>query len=313
MNITCPINKNDDIKKLIKAGAKEFYAGIVDKKWRKRYGLIASGNRRYFKESNFNDVKELKKFAGIAKRNNARIFFVINSHYYLDEQYKEIIKQIKDALDMGIDSFIVADLGLLLKIKELKSKDNAFKKIRICISTGGTTFNSETVKFYKEFGAERIILPRHLRKDEIENIVKKCRKLNMEFETFMLYDFCKNVDGFCTSHHGMEDLLGLEHLCTQVNLYRLLNRDVKNDLKRIINNRFKCIDINMFCGACFLPEFKKIGVTAVKIAGRRFSTDVKEKAVEFVKKAMKLKDKEEIKELYEEYYGKCPDVCNCYG
>jgi collagenase-like PrtC family protease len=56
----------------------------------------------------------------------------------------------------GVRGIIVNDIALLLILREKKySKD-------IVISTGGTTFNADTVRFYKSLGAKRIILDRQL-------------------------------------------------------------------------------------------------------------------------------------------------------
>jgi len=56
----------EDIRKLAKEGANEFYCGIVSKEWEKRFSFIASANLRHDKIANFSSFEELAKAAAIA-------------------------------------------------------------------------------------------------------------------------------------------------------------------------------------------------------------------------------------------------------
>src|SRR5262249_31052706 len=75
----------------------------------------------------------------------------------------------------------------------------------IHISTGGTTFNSYAAKFYHRLGASRVVLPRHFNAPEIVKMVGRIDY--MEREVFIMNAGCKNVDGFCTFQHGINENL----------------------------------------------------------------------------------------------------------
>lgn len=309
MKIACPLSKKDDVAALISAGADEFYVGIVTKRWEKKYTLIGSSNRRYFRDSSFMDVAELKTAAQCAEKQGKRIYLALNAPYYTSEQYPLLLKDVKQALGLGIRSFIVADMGLLLRLQQ-------FKGLHIAMSAVATTFNSQTALFYKKLGAERIILPRHLTIQEIKAIVSKLNGL-IELEVFMLYDFCRNVDGFCTFHHGLEELLGMTHGCLYVNAFQLASNHTNKVLpsvQRIINNRLKSIAFNTFAGATYLPEFKKLDITSAKIVGRQLPFGLKRTAVAFIKQSLSLNDKNQIEELFEKtFMTDLTGTCNCYS
>jgi collagenase-like PrtC family protease len=286
MKLTCPINKSEEVRELIKEGAGEFYLGYVPKKWEK--GLIASPNRRYFRESNFSDFKDIRKAVQIASGYDVPVFFVLNAPYYLD--YKEIVSWVSKAVDCGIDSFIVADIPLVGKIKKI------FPDARIIISTVACSLNSESAKFYSSLGATRVILPRQF---TFEEIVKIRKKVDIELETFILFDLCRNLDGLCTFHHGIENILHVGHGCRYVNDY------CSGDFR--IDNRIKNVVFENFCAKCWIDRFEKIGINAVKIGGRRLPTMMKKKALRF------LLSKGDSKRAYFKTFNKrCPVNCNAY-
>ncbi len=54
-------------------------------------------------------------------------------------------------------------------------------------------------------GASRIVFPRH---HNVEEIVRLARAIDfMEKECFVFNSGCKNIDGFCTYHHGVNEIL----------------------------------------------------------------------------------------------------------
>jgi len=198
MNILAPINSVKEVRKIIHAGADELYCGINSKEWGENYTNVASSNRREWSAANLSSFKQLKQVVEIAHEENVLLYLTVNA-LYTDKQYPLIDKLIRKVDDLKIDALIVADLGLLIKLQNMNLN------IKICISTGGTTFNGSTVEFYKSIGANRIILPRHLTLGEIDKIT--ANNTDMEFEVFIMNSGCKNIDGFCTFHHGVKEKL----------------------------------------------------------------------------------------------------------
>jgi U32 family peptidase len=326
---------------------------VLSPEWREKYTNIASSNRREWKTANLTGFDDLRKTVEAAHKYNVPVYLALNA-FYSGEQYPLLLKQAGQAVEMGIDALIVADIGLLLTLKQEGIR------IEIHMSTGGTTFNSETAKFYEELGVSRIVLPRHLMPEEMEAIVKTCPSI--KFEAFILNSGCKNIDGFCTFQHGINELLygnrwdvpkRLNFDRYLLNMIRRLpekiSRRVKGGVfgidsaclldykifceqfppgtgskirKRLIENigaNFSLLSGADPCGACRLPEFKRMGIRAVKIVGRNYSTEKKVRDVRFLKKVLSYKDIEApdgekfrgyVKDAFRKTYGmKCGELC----
>ncbi len=287
MKITAAANMGQDFN----LNADEFYLGYISNKWTKKYGIIASPNRRYFLESNIPDLSEINK--------EKTIFVTFNAPYYDDDQKKLIIQDAKKLAGLGINGFIVSDF---LMIKPLKKLTN----LQIHMSTIANTFNHKTAKMYFNMGADRIILPRQLTLKEIKQIIKNTPG---KYEVFMLNDMCKNIDGFCGFHHGLEDIAGSEHGCLLLNKFKVSGSP--NPTKRIINKRLEKTKFGRFCGACFINEFKKIGIESVKIVGRRMPFEEKQKAINFIRSV--IDGNHPQKEYAKAFNSRCPVLCNYYG
>ena len=197
MKILAPSNSSREVKQLILAGADEIYCGMLTEEWVAEYGNVASANRREWKAANLGGFGELGEITRICHDSNVPVHLALNA-LYTTGQYKLVRKQLDQAAKLKIDAVIVADLGLFLEIKRLGLE------LDVHISTGATVFNSQAVDFFTALGASRIILPRHLRVDEIENIVQAHPAV--KFEVFALNSGCRNIDGFCTFHHGVKEL-----------------------------------------------------------------------------------------------------------
>lgn len=313
MNILSPVDKKEEVEQLIEAGANGLYCGIISKDWLKKYNSFGSMNRREWVSNNFTSFEDLAEAVKITNSHKTPIFLAINAHYYTEDQYPLLLKEVKKAVDMGITGFIVADMGLLLTLKEM-GIDN-----EILISTGGTTLNSETANFYKELGAKAIILPRHLTIEEIREIKENS---SIDLECFIFNEGCFNLDGFCTYTHGVtsKDWRKRALACS---LPYDINIITKNQLKkRLVKDRIRNITRNLLinCGACALYDLKKIGIESIKIIGRGNPTEKKLKDIKFFKTLLtylnedvtKQDFEKKAKELYQEtFHHKC-SYRNCY-
>ncbi len=194
MKILAPTNSVDEAVQLIEAGCEELYVGVMSRRWLENYHNSASANRREWSSANLDGFDELAQLVAAAHKREIPVYLTLNA-MYTDGQYDIIEKELHEAADAGIDAAIVADLGLLHLIREKKMPFD------IHISTGGTSFNAQTVEFYKQQGAQRVILPRQLRRQEIIHISESAG--DMELEIFMLNSPCRNIDGYCSFSHGL--------------------------------------------------------------------------------------------------------------
>jgi len=333
IKILSPISRLDEVEGVIAAGTDELYCGILLDDWRKRYTVSASLNRR--QEDNpilgtsphFKNFEELKESVEIAHSHSVPLILTLNEHYYSKDQYPSLLSYVDKAIEAGVDAFIIGDVALILTLRE-RGID-----IDIHISTAGTAFNSETVKFYQELGASRIIMPRHLTIDEIASIASEAH--DIELEAFILNSRCANIDGFCTFQHGLADLFSDGEIKKQylnacmlpynVSVYGDTVRGLDPATKERISWERQSIWTALHiddrpCGACALYEFSQIGLHGVKIVGRQNAKTKKINDVIFLRTLIDYLSenpgKEEFRKfsrkLYQETYKWPCLVFKCY-
>lgn len=336
IKIISPLNTIDETEPLILAGADEFYCGVMPSDWRTRYSVAASLNRR--QEDNpvintsphFNSFEDLASAVKIAHRHDKMVALTLNEHYYSAAQYPALIQYITNALHAGIDAFIVGDIGILLTLRDIAPG------VHIHISTAGTAFNAETVHFYRDLGATRVILPRHLSLEEIGQIAEKVS--GIELEVFIFNSRCANVDGLCTFQHGLAAFLpdgqnkrDYENACMM--LYKITasvkgcsEAEAEHILKEKVSwerqHFWSAMHIDERpCGACALYEFEAMGIAGVKIVGRGNTTERKLKDVHFFRKALdylthmkptKQEFRRYVQSLYKKEYNRPCIIFKCY-
>ena len=334
IKLLSPLSTGDEVEGLITAGADEFYCGVLPNDWKKDYTVSASLNRR--QEDNatlgtsphFESFKELKESITHAHSHAVPVMLTMNEHYYSQDQYAHLLSYVDRAVDAGVDALIVGDVGLIVTLKERNIE------VPIHISTAGTAFNSETVRFYQELGASRIILPRHLTIEEITALANDVPEV--ELEAFILNSRCANIDGFCTFQHGLADLFPDEEtkkyyfnacmLPYNVAVYGDTTQKIDPATKEKISWERQSIWSGLHiddrpCGACALYEFNQIGLHGVKIVGRQNTTKKKIKDLRFLSTLRDFlsknnPDKESFRQfsrnLYQETYQWPCLVFKCY-
>ncbi|MCX8125665.1 MAG: U32 family peptidase [Dehalococcoidia bacterium] len=288
MKLLSPVDRVEEVEPLIEAGADELYCGLLTEDWHRQY-IAGSINRRPGGAANFTTFERLEQCLSIARSHSVPVFLTLNEHYYIEKQYPYIEGLIERAEKAGVSAFIVADLAIILLLREMGTR------ARIIISTGGTTFNSSTAKFYLELGASRIILPRHLTISEIGSIVNKV-KGDIEFEVFVLNSRCPNVDGLCTFHHGLADksidLLYRNACMLPYNISVAFDEGAEDPGSQISVRRqriWELVHVDDFpCGACALWDFNQLGIDSVKIVGRGNQTARKLTDVKFLRSLLNL-------------------------
>jgi len=324
MKILSPLDSAEEVEKLAKAGSEEFYCGLLEEKWYEKYPVI-SINRRPAGKGHFKSFSELKHAVNAAHALNIPVYLTINEHYYINAQYKLIEEYISQAINAGVDAFIVSDFGLIAFIKEKKYK------ISLHISTGGTVFNWRSVKFYKELGAVNITFPRHLTIEEIQDILASMQPIATT--VFILNSRCINVDGFCTFQHGLAGKKiapMFRNACMlpfEVNIYsnNQGHKELSFNEKTFMIERQKIwekvhVDDHP-CGACALYEFKELGIGSFKIVGRGNPTERKIKDIVYIKKLLdilgtqkplKIHFRETSRNLYTTTYNRPCRLHMCY-
>lgn len=291
MKIVAPIASVEEAEALVRAGAREFYCGFVPDEWIGRFRAV-NANRR--PSGNFRDHAELRRAVDAAHRHGGSISLVLNAQSYTDEQIAATITLADTFLQIGGDSLIVSDLGLVGEL---------FQHVplsRIHVSSVATCRNSSAARLCKELGASRMIPPRDVTVGEACEIAAEVP--GIEIEAFILNDGCVFEEGACATLHLPQNLGGPICLDNHTPHYRRRSggkldgsaldrlRDNDEEYRKWLWYRFSCgFTTNAAgmpfgpCGLCALPILLRGGIAAVKIAGREAPTARKLASVRMVK------------------------------
>jgi len=306
--IVSPINSITELYHLYNAGAREFYFGYLNKQWVDEYGAF-TGNRRENFEANFTDLNEIKELLIQINELGVNCAITFNDRYTY-HQYDMLKKVFSEVVDAGASRIIVADIGLIVQINNWKLP------LEIQISTGGGTFNHQTVNFYKEMGIKRIIFPRQLTISEINQIVKN--DLSMEYEIFGMYGRDPYIDAFCRFHHGMNCIIPKLGSC---GCMRLNNANIRNSQSNHMFKPYGCLNTLYVdgCCACGIMILNKEAIKYYKIVGRAAKTERKIQAITFMKQVLEYIEigntenfQKYNKEVFNEVYGEPCTIENCY-
>jgi len=324
MKILSPLDGPDEVAKLAAAGADEFYCGLLDARWYERYPVI-SVNRRPAGRGHFRDFDSLQDAVARAHDRGIPVYFTMNEHYYIQEQYPLITRYLDGACAAGVDAVIVSDVGLIAFIREQGYP------LPVHISTGGTVFNRRAAAFYRELGAVNITLPRHLTVGEIRDLV--ATMAGMGTTVFVLNSRCVNVDGFCLFQHGLarrEILPMFRNACMlpfDITVHDTApvrpDRSHADEARMIERQRiWETVHVDDHpCGACALHEFDEIGVGSLKIVGRGNAPERKLKDIGFLKGLVTMLRQErpsagdfrkKVRATYTETYNRPCRIALCY-
>ena len=169
-------------------------------------------------------------------------------------------------MQIGFDTFIIADPALILYLREQKISCN------IHLSGECAEINSLFLAQIAEFDIRRVIFHRKNSIAQMRACIVKCRGEIPEYEAFFLNEMCHFTGAYCNSFHCDE----FAHLCHVP--YELGNIDgrKKSSLAAAEERSGLCVETEpdgyvtgaTGCGLCALYDLKKAGVTHLKIVGR---------------------------------------------
>jgi putative protease len=261
VNVLVPLNAKEHLSDYIDCGASEFYLGFYCDKWRDKFGEYADINRLtgFRKLANSYSFEEVLELVGEGKSKHRSIYITFNSSLYSQEQIEWVEDYMKKLKEVEVDGVIVSCIELAVIAKRIG--------LYTIISTIAGIYNQDIAKFYQEHGADRIILPRDLSVDEIEDIITAVPKV--EYEVFMMRNGCVFSDSNCLGMHRNE----LCSVCKTLRSSEIesieTSRGHCNQQVSEVNNHIYCKEFhNVACGLCSIYRFVKMGIAACKIVGR---------------------------------------------
>lgn len=322
MKIVAGLGGIDDYIRFVEAGADEFFCGYVPYEWTKKYGVMLPLNRRevMFYNVQIGSLEELRILRKMVKVYQVPVKITFNSLFYLQEQYELIASLMEQCIQLGFDTFILADLALIAYIRR--------KGLPCTIHLSGETseVNHLMMEVMNQFDITRYIFHRKNRIEDMKQCIQFQSKLQLEYEAFILNEWCHYSGGFCNSLHCDE----LVHLCKvpyQLAKVRDTSEEYLNGID-VERDDFECDDEEWEehyqlgatgCGLCALPKLKAAGITHVKLVGRGNYPDYMERDIRNLKRAISLAkeipDQQEfLQSMKAELFPKgCSQVCYYRG
>ncbi len=259
--LMAPAGNKTMLTAVVKAGADAVYFGV------EKLNMRA-------KASNFK-ADNLEELTSFCKENGVTTYLTLNTIVYEDEldQLRDVILKAKEA---GVDRIICWDFAVVQLCKEAG--------MPFVISTQGSISNSMAANYYKQLGAERIVLARECSMEDI----KKVRSLtDLEIEVFVHGAMCIAVSGRCFMSHHLFEKSANRGECIQPcrREYEVYDPTIG---KSMIVGEDYVLSPEDLCTLGFIDQLIETGVDSFKIEGRKRSPEYAAAVTSAYRKAIDL-------------------------
>lgn len=253
VELLMPAGNLEKLEYAVRYGADAVYLGVVD------FSL------RAMRKGELITLDNLKQAVDLAHSLGAKAYVTLNIFAFNNDiqQLEACIDRFKDAKP---DAVILSDFGVFNLVRKYMSE------IPVHISTQTNTLNYESVKFWRDLGASRVILARELPIKDIAEIRKHVP--DVELESFIHGAQCVSFSGRCLlsdyfssgerkANHG-----NCSQPCrwsyklveeTRPGQYYEINQDERGS--HILSPKDLCL-------VKYLPQLIEAGVDSLKVEGR---------------------------------------------
>lgn len=329
MKIVAPVRSVDEVEMLLSCGADELYCGYTPEEWRQWSAGLWWLNRRDPRSSDFTRNDHLLEAIRLAHERTVPVYVTVNAPFYPRGALPYLVDLCERLIEgYEADGLIVADLDLIVS---LRRRLGGRGKARIHLSSLAGSYNHKTAEFFSSLGVERIILGRHMRRSELERLLREAPS-DIGFEVFALNDGCYFEEAYCRVSHSLggpfclDDWTSLEPCGPHAGVFSAGLERERACLERYLWYQNNCGSSfqksglpNGPCSLCWFGSFRDWGVSAVKIVGREASFHRKMASLQLVKAVMDLAragaSHEEIAEAARSFRA-TPELCDsgymCY-
>jgi len=250
IELLSPAGDYERLKLALKFGADAVYLGG------EKFGMRTN-------PSNFN-YEQLKNAVTLAHSMGKKVYLTCNT-LPRNNEIEYLPEYLKYAASIGIDAFIIADIGVMALAKKYAPD------VEIHMSTQVGIVNYQTANTLYDMGAKRIVTARELSLDDIKTIRDKTPS-DLDIEVFVHGAMCMSFSGRCILSDYMvgrdanrgdcaQPCRWKYHLVeeTRPNQYFPINQDETGTY--IFNSRDLCMIEH-------IPELVDAGVYSFKIEGR---------------------------------------------
>lgn len=248
--ILAPAGSMESLIAGVRSGANAVYLG----------GKLFNARRN---AGNF-DNKELYDAVKYCHSHGVKIYLTLNI-VISDDEFEQMYNEVKYALSIGVDAFIVQDIGAAKFIKE------HFPQAKLHGSTQMSIMTVNGVKYAEEMGFSRVVLAREMTAEEIREIRENT---DIELEMFVHGALCMCVSGQCYLSSMIGSRSGNRGLCAQPCRLPFTAKGNKSETALSLKDLSLIEDLELLDGINSLkiegrmkrPEYVSAVVTAMKNA-----------------------------------------------
>ena len=241
IELLSPAGDLERLKYAIMYGADAVYIGG------KHYSLRSAA-------SNFS-LEDIKEGCVFAHNHNAKIYVTCNIVMH-EIDLNGLLDYLKSLENCGVDAVIASSPTIISLVKKNTSMEAH-------VSTQQSISNHKGIDFFKELGADRVVLAREC---DIQNIKEICKNTSTEIEVFIEGAMCAGVSGRCMLSNIMTNRDANRGGCAQSCRW---NYDIYQNNIKVSKNQFdfsmSSCDLNAIE---FIPQLIESGVASLKIEGR---------------------------------------------
>lgn len=214
--------------------------------------------------SNFT-AETLAEACDFAHLRGARVYVTMNIAV-LPGETGEALAAARDAYRAGVDAFIVQDIGLARRLREM------CPQAHLHISTQMNTHNVAGIEAAAQLGATRVTLARELSLGEIELLAREAAARGMEVEAFAHGALCVCYSGQCLMSSLIGGRSANRGTCAQACrlAYDLMQ---EGDGQPLVAPGEHLLSPRDLCSVDLLPQMVSAGVASFKLEGRMKSSD----------------------------------------
>jgi len=277
VKILAPLRSSDEVATLCAAGAHEFYCGLTPPGWEKTFGEAAVHRRS--RSAGVASLEDLRRIVALARPRP--VYATLNAPAYPAGAVSYLVEFGRMLVEeVGVAGLIVAEWELLLALCECGLAP------RLHISSLATCRNPGAAAFYRSLRVARVILPRHMTLDEIEETAIP----GLEWEVFVLNDGCAFEEGTCATTHALRPYCIDDRI--DAGSGRLGER---YEFWKWTLNNCGCQTSRGYtlgpCGLCALPRLARLGIASLKVVGREASLARKAASVRLTAIALDLAER----------------------
>ncbi len=217
---------------------------------------VYMGGKNYSLRANAKNfsLEEMKEAVDYAHSIGKKVYITCNIVFHNEdlEGLKEYLKYLES---IHVDAVLVSDISVMQLMRD------EHINIPLHVSTQASTLNYEVGKFYKEMGAERLVLAREASREDIKRIHEET---GLEIECFAHGAMCISISGRCVMSNYCTNRDSNRGGCAQICRWTF---DYKKDNEKVTDIPFSMTpkDLNM---VSLIKDMLEAGVYSFKIEGR---------------------------------------------